>query len=166
MILNIDLVILQRLIVILRILTPEKPQAACFLQQKLILIYSKHALLICAGHASLLAWFLWPLPTLIFSNDKQQRAHLEGHQSYEHMVDIIMALNPRLKKLSYSKDPIALFRLFHTMTIHEFTFLTELDRTQALKEIDRLIKKDLIVQIDSPAGALWARSLKLEHLFS
>ena len=106
------------------------------------------------------------LPTLVFSNDKQQRARLEGHQSYEHMVDIIMALNPRLKKLSYSKDPIALFRLFHTMTIHEFTFLTELDQTQALKEIDRLIKKDLIVQIDSPAGALWARSLKLQHLFS
>ena len=65
-----------------------------------------------------------------------------------------------------SKDPIALFRLFHTMTIHEFTFLTELDQTQALKEIDRLIKRDLIVQIDSPAGALWARSLKLEHLFN
>ena len=94
-------------------------------------------------------------PTLFFSDGIENSYTIKGIQPYESYEDIIYKLFPAAVKEVINKDPEHLFGHFPTMTVKEFSFLTDLPKHSATGILTELYKNGDIDKYESKNGEIW-----------
>lgn len=98
-------------------------------------------------------------PTLIFTNQANQKFESKGYQEYEYLENIILQLVPNAEKKPINTDPIFLFSNFSTMTNKEFSFLSDTTIEQSDAVLEELYQKGYIDKYESKNGIIWKSRL-------
>ena len=77
---------------------------------------------------------------LNFSNHLGDVSRLEGIQKYEVFEKTLFDLNATLQIFDYNKDPLELFSKYPSMSLKEYSYLSDKPRTEALAELKRMAK--------------------------
>ncbi len=96
-------------------------------------------------------------PTLIFSDADQQKLVIKGARPYEQFEQTLKALYPQALKSVYDVSPMALFKLYPTLTTKEFSVLATLSKAQAEKTLTTLFEQKKLEQFSTKNGVLWRK---------
>lgn len=105
------------------------------------------------------------LPTLIFSNHLGDVYRLEGIQKYEVFEKTLFDLNSTLQIFDYNKDPLELFSKYPSMSLKEYSYLSEKPKTEALAELKRLCENKQLITWQTNKTKLYLSTVKLEQGF-
>ncbi len=95
------------------------------------------------------------LPTILIKDDERRLVKIEGFQTYELMVERIRSLVPDIEPRPYGHRPRELFAEFNTLTMKEFTFLSDISEEYAVQILRELEELKLIKRFKSQAGDIW-----------
>ena len=94
-------------------------------------------------------------PTLIFSDELNNRSTLTGYQTYKRYEEMILKLVPFAKKEVINTNPKNLFTHFPTMSEKEFALLSNISKDEAGHLMDDLYNKGYVIKHESKNGILW-----------
>lgn len=94
-------------------------------------------------------------PTLFFMNNEGATALVYGLQPYAAFENAVLQIAPSAIKSHYSKSWEALFARFPTLTIKEFSELSETSRNESEKLLEELTAKGKLEKLTTKNGAIW-----------
>lgn len=105
------------------------------------------------------------LPTLIFSNHKEEKLRLIGENDYSVFQETINKLNPDLKLIEYSRDVRDLFTRYPSMSFKEYIYLSGVPRDQAKEQLDQMCLSGELTTWETEKTQLYLSTVKLEQGF-
>lgn len=94
-------------------------------------------------------------PTLILNNSVYQTERIYGFNPYSLFETAINKLAPLAQKKGYSKDWMSLFSRYSSLTLREFSKLSELDKEQSKSILDDLVTEKKLTELKTKNGSLW-----------
>jgi predicted DsbA family dithiol-disulfide isomerase len=95
------------------------------------------------------------LPTFILSNEFNEKIILNGYQEYDIMEKAILDLYPLAQKDNTVRKPLDLFKIYQSMTTHEFSYLMEIDKMEAENILENLAHSGLVNRKKNNNGTIW-----------
>ncbi|UBM59497.1 DsbA family protein [Marinilongibacter aquaticus] len=94
-------------------------------------------------------------PTLFFVNETGQKETVYGTRPYSLYETAILKLHPKSKKRAYDKNWETLFSTYNTLTLREFSELSERPRAESEKQLNALVDKGALKVFRSKNGSIW-----------
>lgn len=98
------------------------------------------------------------LPTFIFTNEWGEQISLKGYQEFEVMEKAIIDLYPLATKNERKRDTLELFRLFTSLTTFEYSYLMNITKEDATRQLDELAGKNLVIGKTNTTGTIWRKT--------
>ncbi len=96
-------------------------------------------------------------PTMFFSDRIGNKEFVYGSKPYAIYEMTILNLNPTIQKSEYSKNWEALFSIYKTLTVKEFSELTGTPRTDSKKLLNKLSEDRKLEKYTTKNGAIWKK---------
>jgi predicted DsbA family dithiol-disulfide isomerase len=94
-------------------------------------------------------------PTLFFIHDEGASTFVYGSKPYAAFENAVLKLVPTAIKSEYSKKPEALFAIYPTLTIKEFSELSGFSRNESNNLLEELTANGKLVKQTTKNGAIW-----------
>ncbi|MEM8896562.1 MAG: DsbA family protein [Bacteroidota bacterium] len=94
-------------------------------------------------------------PTMFFIGEAEQQERVYGSRPYASYVAALEALQPGIEKIAYRKDWEYLFEKYHSLTVREFSELSDKPREESEKELESLTERDILDKLETKNGAIW-----------
>jgi predicted DsbA family dithiol-disulfide isomerase len=98
-------------------------------------------------------------PTMFFVDNKGNNEMVYGSQPYSSYESATLSIFPTVKKEEYSKDWESLFRNFNSLTLKEFSELSNMGKSESEKLLDELYSKEKLKKVTTKNGSLWIINL-------
>ncbi len=95
------------------------------------------------------------LPTFIFTNELNEEVILRGYQEFDVLEKAILDLYPLAEKDRRKRKPLELFKIYHSMTTHEFAYLMEMDKTEGENILINLSHSGFLTHKKNQSGVIW-----------
>ena len=106
------------------------------------------------------------LPTFLLKVNGIEKEFLYGSQTYESFEELILKHAPYTPKSPPMRSPIDVFSDYHSITKHEFKYLTGTDEHYADKLLNELLRFGMIIQQQTPAGSIFLSKTKNRTFFA
>ncbi len=98
-------------------------------------------------------------PTLFIVNSNNQTELVYGARPYSTIIQAIQRLDSSLHRKINDKQGEELFRYLGSLTLREYSELTELSKAESQNQINQLMKENKLIEYKTKNGSLW----KLTH---
>ena len=95
-------------------------------------------------------------PTLFFINNSGIQETIYGSQPYKIYEAFIFKLDVQLTKSEYNKNWEFLFSKYNSLTIREFSELSEITKEASQQTLNKLVDKGLLQKFTTKNGAIWS----------
>ena len=96
-------------------------------------------------------------PTLILNNLVFQTERVYGYKPYSVFESAIIKLAPLTQKKGYSKDWESLFKRYPSLTLREFSELSEQDSVASEALLHKLVSESKLTELKTKNGSMWIR---------
>lgn len=96
-------------------------------------------------------------PTIFFLDEEGNRFLVYGARQYAQYVEALLKLYPEAEKKVLDKHPESLFDVFPTITLKEFSELTEKNLSEAEAVLNSLQTQNVIDKFTARNGAIWRK---------
>lgn len=96
-------------------------------------------------------------PTIFFLDEEGNRFLVYGARQYAQYVEALLKLYPEAEKKVLDKNPESLFDVFPTITLKEFSELTEKNLSEAEAVLNSLQTQNVIDKFTARNGAIWRK---------
>lgn len=94
-------------------------------------------------------------PSLFVTNNKDKQEFIYGFKPYSVFENSIVNIYPEAKKINYDKSWKYLFEKYPTLTLKEFSELSEMDLLQSETTLQKLLQQKELTRLTTKNGALW-----------
>jgi predicted DsbA family dithiol-disulfide isomerase len=96
-------------------------------------------------------------PTIFFFDDSENKEVVYGSRPYAQYEAAILKINPNSIKKEYEKDWNSLFTRFHSLTLREFSEISERTKEESLEILNQQTDLGLLVKFNTKNGSIWYR---------
>jgi putative protein-disulfide isomerase len=96
-------------------------------------------------------------PTLFFTDKSGKTEKVYGSKPYASYEQAVLSLEPNAEKKNYSKDLIAVFAKYPSLTAREFAELTGTPRNEAEKVLNDRTAKGELEKTTTKNGSIWSK---------
>lgn len=100
-------------------------------------------------------WGVRGFPSILFSNAGNHRQWVYGSKPYATYREAILQLSPGLVPRAYNKEWFAIFAIYPSLTLKEFSELAQKGRDEAESELEALTDNGSLEKYTTKNGSLW-----------